>query len=224
MRPNENRRPRLRALLALLAVFALLAGFGDQLAGALRPVLAEGSTLTQGLPEDARLVAGRRKTTPSPKPKKTPKPTAKGGAAPTATPAPTASPTPTAAPGRVTPSPVPEGPIIEPQAIADWLFSHDFTLPDNFITKKEAQALGWPGGDLSRYAPGKSIGGDYFGNYEGQLPTAKGRRYTECDCNYTGGRRGGERIVFSNDGLVFYTPDHYNTFVQLFPSDQEAAP
>ena len=98
MRPNESRRPRLPALLALLAVFALLAGFGDQLAGALRPVLAEGSTLTQGLPEDARLVAGRRKTTPSPKPKKTPKPTAKGSAAPTATPTPTASPTPTAAP------------------------------------------------------------------------------------------------------------------------------
>ena len=231
MRRNENRRPRLRALLALLAVFALLlgAGFGDGPAWVRRAARAEGGAVTQAMPGDARLSAGRRKTTPTPKPKKTPKPTSARNENPTPSPTPTASPAPLeidllADSWDVTPSPVPQGPIIEPQAIADWLFSHDFTLPDNFITKKEAQALGWSGGDLSRYAPGKSIGGDYFGNYENRLPRAKGRRYTECDCNYTGGRRGEERVIFSNDGLVFYTADHYNTFTQLFPFGMEGSP
>ena len=61
-----------------------------------------------------------------------------------------------------------------------------------------------------------SIGGDYFGNYEGLLPEADGRKYTECDVNYEGGYRGGERIVFSNDGLIFYTDDHYECFTQLY--------
>ena len=71
-----------------------------------------------------------------------------------------------------------------------------------------------------------SIGGDYFGNYEGQLPKAKGRKYYECDCYYVDGPRNAYRIIFSNDGLVFYTEDHYQTFVQMFPSvpEQPAAP
>ena len=91
-------------------------------------------------------------------------------------------------------------------------------LPSNFITKKEARKLGWESskGNLQEVAPGKSIGGDHFGNYEGLLPEKKGRSYTECDINYEGGRRNGERIIFSNDGLIFYTDDHYNTFEQLY--------
>ncbi len=112
------------------------------------------------------------------------------------------------------------GPITEPQAIADYLFEYG-ELPPNFMTKEEANALGWYGGDLSRYAPGMSIGGDRFGNYEGKLPKAKGRKFTECDANYTGGNRGAERIVYSNDGHVWYTPDHYETFIELFPSNAE---
>ena len=113
------------------------------------------------------------------------------------------------------------GPIIEPQAIADYLFEHG-ELPDNFITKKEAQALGWEiGRNLSDFAPGKSIGGDYFGNYEGILPQGKGLKYREADCNYTGGKRGAERIVYSSDGHVYYTEDHYKTFTELFPSSKE---
>ena len=162
--------------------------------------------------------AGRSKYTPTPKPKKTQKPATPEPsvtAAP-ATPAPTKE-----APDTVTPTPVPDGPIIEPQAIADWLFAHDMTLPDNFITKREAQALGWDSSYnyVSDGAPGKSIGGDRFGNYEGILPRAKGRTYYECDCYYVSGRRTAYRVVFSDDGLVFYTEDHYNTFTQLFPSD-----
>lgn len=90
-------------------------------------------------------------------------------------------------------------------------------LPENFITKSEARALGWDSsaGNLAQVAPGKSIGGDVFGNYEGRLPKANGRKYYECDIDYAGGSRGAKRIVFSNDGLIFYTADHYETFTQL---------
>lgn len=90
-------------------------------------------------------------------------------------------------------------------------------LPANFITKAEAEKLGWISskGNLDEVAPGKSIGGNRFGNYEGLLPSAKGRVWTECDINYKGGLRGAERLVFSNDGLIYYTKDHYETFEQV---------
>lgn len=89
-------------------------------------------------------------------------------------------------------------------------------LPSNFITKKEAQALGWPGGSLEPYAPGKCIGGDRFGNYEGLLPT--NHKYTECDIDTLGAKsRGAKRIVFSNDfSLIYYTDDHYESFTLLY--------
>lgn len=90
-------------------------------------------------------------------------------------------------------------------------------LPDNFITKKQAQALGWEGGSLEPYAPGKCIGGSRFGNYEGILPEKDGRTYTECDIDTLGAsKRGAKRIVFSNDGLIYYTKDHYETFELLY--------
>jgi len=113
----------------------------------------------------------------------------------------------------------PSGPIIEPQAIADYIFKHG-KLPDNFITKKEAQKLGWDSSYnyVSDVAPGKSIGGDRFGNYEGLLPSKKGRQWYEADCYYTKGKRNAHRILYSNDGLVYYTDDHYETFTQMFPS------
>ena len=98
------------------------------------------------------------------------------------------------------------------------LYVHTYgRLPSNFITKKEAEAAGWQGGPLDKVLPGKCIGGDYFGNYEGQLPKAKGRKWTECDLNTLGARvRGPERLIFSNDGLIYYTPDHYETFELLY--------
>lgn len=91
-------------------------------------------------------------------------------------------------------------------------------LPDNFITKKEAKALGWESkeGNLAEVAPGMSIGGDYFGNYEGLLPEENGRDYYECDIDSDGGYRGAKRIVFSNDGLIYYTEDHYESFELLY--------
>lgn len=88
-------------------------------------------------------------------------------------------------------------------------------LPRNFITKSEANKLGWEGGDLWRYAPGKSIGGDVFGNREGLLPKKNGRTWYECDIDYAGGSRGAKRIVYSDDGLIYYTDDHYETFTEL---------
>ncbi|MBR5741946.1 MAG: ribonuclease [Firmicutes bacterium] len=96
------------------------------------------------------------------------------------------------------------------------LYIHTYGhLPSNFITKKEAQALGWDGGSLEPYAPGKSIGGDRFGNYEKLLPT--GHTYTECDIDTKGKKsRGAKRIVFSSDGLIYYTGDHYESFELLY--------
>ena len=93
------------------------------------------------------------------------------------------------------------------------LYGH---LPYNYITKAEAEDLGWSGGSLEPYAPGMSIGGSRFGNYEGLLPKASGRVYYECDIDYDGGRRNAKRLVYSNDGLIFYTDDHYNTFEQMY--------
>ena len=88
-------------------------------------------------------------------------------------------------------------------------------LPDNFMTKDEARDLGWEGGSLEPYAPGMCIGGDYFGNYEGLLP--EDRDYTECDIDTMGANsRGPKRIVFSDDGLIYYTEDHYESFELLY--------
>ena len=77
---------------------------------------------------------------------------------------------------------------------------------------------------MSDVAPGMSIGGDYFGNSEGKLPKIKGRKYYECDCWYTGGKRNAYRIIYSNDGHVWYTEDHYNTFTEMSPSEKSALP
>ena len=86
-------------------------------------------------------------------------------------------------------------------------------LPLNFMTKK--QARGWEGGSLEPVAPGMCIGGDWFGNYEGLLP--EDREYTECDIDTLGAsKRGAKRIVFSEDGLIYYTEDHYESFELLY--------
>ena len=109
-----------------------------------------------------------------------------------------------------------DGTYTSKEEVADYI--HEFGhLPGNYITKKEARKLGWNGGSLEQYAPGKSIGGDYFGNYEELLPTKKGRRYYECDIDTLGKKsRGAKRIVYSNDGLIFYTEDHYESFELIY--------
>lgn len=124
-------------------------------------------------------------------------------------------PAPAAEPGEATVSE--NGRYSDPVSVALYLHTYGH-LPDNYLTKSEAEALGWSNslGNLWDVAPGCSIGGDKFGNREGLLPKAKGRQYYECDVNFDGGYRGGERIVYSNDGLIFYTADHYSSYTQLY--------
>lgn len=88
-------------------------------------------------------------------------------------------------------------------------------LPSNFITKNQARALGWNGGPLNDFAPGRSIGGDVFTNREGVLPRTSAR-YIECDINANGTSRGPERIVYNSETFqVYYTADHYRTFREV---------
>jgi guanyl-specific ribonuclease Sa len=98
------------------------------------------------------------------------------------------------------------------------LYIHTYhKLPVNYVSKEKVIALGWVGGSLEGYAPGKSIGGDYFGNFEGLLPSEDGRSYIECDIDTLGAEsRGAKRIVYSNDGLIYYTEDHYESFTLLY--------
>lgn len=131
----------------------------------------------------------------------------------------------TAAPTRKTATPKPaakepgiqqDGAYTSAEDIAAYLIAYQ-ELPDNFITKAQARALGWQGGDLRPFAPGKAIGGDRFGNYEGLLPAKKGRVYYECDVDTLGqSSRGAKRLVYSNDGLIFFTDDHYASFTRIY--------
>ncbi len=117
----------------------------------------------------------------------------------------------------LTDTPDADGSFTDPRAVALYLHVYG-RLPGNFITKRDAKALGWDSsaGNLDAVAPGKSIGGDVFGNYEGLLPDADGRVWRECDVNYAGGYRGAERVIYSDDGLIFYTADHYASFEQFY--------
>ena len=139
----------------------------------------------------------------------------------TPTEAPTATPTVTqAAKPTKTPTPVP---VIDENG---WYYSKDDValyihtygkLPSNYITKKEAEKLGWSGGSVQKYKKGAAIGGSYFGNNEGLLPKKKGRQYYECDIDTDGkSSRGAKRIIYSNDGLIYYTDDHYESFTLLY--------
>lgn len=133
--------------------------------------------------------------------------------------APTAAPTepPTEAPTEAEPWLPEDGEYDDKDNVA--LYIHLYgKLPSNYVTKKDAERLyGWQGGALDKIAPGKAIGGSYFGNNEGLLPDAKGRKWTECDIDTIGGSsRGAKRIVFSNDGLIYYTDDHYESFELLY--------
>ena len=98
-------------------------------------------------------------------------------------------------------------------------YLHEYgELPPNFISKTKARQAGWvpSEGNLDEICPGMSIGGSVFYNDDGLLPDAEGRTWHECDINYHGGTRGAERIVYSTDGLIYYTADHYQTFERLY--------
>ena len=102
------------------------------------------------------------------------------------------------------------------ETVAAYLIAYE-ELPDNYLTKKEAEALGWVSkeGNLWDVAEGMSIGGDYFGNYEGLLPQGK---YRECDIDYDGGYRGEERLIYTTQGdlYIYYTDDHYESFELIY--------
>lgn len=105
--------------------------------------------------------------------------------------------------------------------VANYISEHN-ELPPNYITKNEARELGWEPseGNLHEVAPGKSIGGDVFRNREGLLPNKKGRIWYEADIHYSGGRRGSDRILYSNDGLIYQTTDHYKSFEQITHTEE----
>ena len=110
-----------------------------------------------------------------------------------------------------------DGTYTSKEEVAEYIYLYGH-LPSNFMTKNEAKELGWVSkeGNLDEVAPGMSIGGDYFGNYEGILPEEDGREYHECDIDFDGTYRNAKRIVYSNDGLIYYTEDHYETFELLY--------
>lgn len=107
------------------------------------------------------------------------------------------------------------GKYSDKEHVAQYIYQYK-TLPSNYITKGEAKKLGWQTkGTLDKVAPGRSIGGDRYGDYEGKLPKASNRKWTECDIDYVKGNRNAKRIIFSNDGLIYYTNDHYKTFTKV---------
>ena len=170
-----------------------------------------GNTLTDVLSDD--------KLTSAPSPDDTEE---EKGITPTTEPEPTATPAPTETP---TPEPTKsplelveeDGVYSTPELVAAYIYTFN-KLPSNYITKNEATKLGWVSnkGNLWDVTDEMSIGGDKFGNYEGLLPKKNGRQWYECDVNYYGGYRGSERILYSNDGLIYYTDDHYESFTQLY--------
>ena len=100
--------------------------------------------------------------------------------------------------------------------VAMYIRTYKGALPRNFITKREARALGWTGGPLEPFAPGKSIGGDRFGNSERRLPALSGGFYKECDIDTKGKPRGAKRLVFTSKGKrIYYSDDHYRTFKEV---------
>lgn len=130
------------------------------------------------------------------------------------------APTDTALSGDSQPAIAEDGSYTSKDEVALYIHTYGH-LPENYITKDEAYDLGWKSeGTLDEVAPGMSIGGDYYGNYEGVLPDEPGREYHECDIDYESGNRNGKRIVYSNDGNIYYTEDHYNSFEHLYGDDE----
>ena len=165
----------------------------------------------EDLPELVLLTPEPEDSAPGPE-----EPESEALSSPTDTPSPTEAPTNTPRP-TATPATLDErGSYTRRDDVA--LFIHIYgRLPDNFISKTKARKLGWTGGSLEPYAPGKCIGGGVFANSELLLPEAPGRIYHECDIDTLGKKsRGAKRIVWSNDGLIYYTDDHYESFTLLY--------
>lgn len=99
---------------------------------------------------------------------------------------------------------------------ADYYLKYYGVLPDYYITREELRELGWSRGNTpDKIAPGKMVFGGIYHNYNGHLPSAPNRIWYEADFNYTSGIRNGCRILYSNDGLIFATYNHYETFYEI---------
>ncbi len=108
---------------------------------------------------------------------------------------------------------VQDGEYYDKDHVAAYIRKFDGKLPRNYITKAKAKSLGWEGGPLEPYAPGKAIGGDWFGNYEHRLPNGT---YKECDIVPRGRPRGTKRLIYTPHGKkIYYTADHYETFEEV---------
>ncbi|MDF7658013.1 ribonuclease domain-containing protein [Erwiniaceae bacterium L1_54_6] len=103
--------------------------------------------------------------------------------------------------------------LTDAETVARWLQQHH-KLPDLYLTKSEARRQGWnpAKGNLCDVLPGRAIGGDHFGNREQRLPQQAGRQWYEADVNYDCGHRDADRLLYSSDGLIFLTTDHYRSF------------
>lgn len=106
--------------------------------------------------------------------------------------------------------------LTQQQRVADYLHQHQ-RLPEYYLRKGDARRQGWDPakGNLCDVLPGRAIGGDRFSNREGGLPEKNGRRWFEADVNYQCGRRGTDRMLYSSDGLIYVTRDHYRHFEQV---------
>ena len=193
-------RSRLRALLPVLLVLLLVSGCGSAPASAPgKPVggdsvaASTAADAEQSMPEEAGAAASAEQNAPD----------ADIQDAPDAE------------------APAEDGTYTSKDEVALYLYTYHH-LPPNYITKKEARKLGWEGGPLQDFAPGKSIGGDHFGNYEGVLP--EDAEYHECDIDTNGGSRGAKRLVWSDDWNIYYTDDHYGHFTQLYNADGPVSP
>ena len=107
-------------------------------------------------------------------------------------------------------------------ATLNGMFGADFalhikgTLPDDYVTMQEAKQVGWKRGEDPRdFINDKLITGGEYHNDDGHLPQKADRLWQEADLSYLSGKRGGQRVVWSNDGLVFVTYDHYKTFYEI---------
>ena len=202
-----------RAAALLLALALLLGGCGSAAVHVPAPTPTEALSLVTAPAETPTAVTEAPDVTAAVTPSPDATPTPDPAPVDTEASAPLATESPAPA-GEEAPALSESGSYTAPEDVAAYLHSYG-RLPSNFITKNDAKALGWDSskGNLWDVAPGKSIGGDRFGNYEGLLPEG---RYRECDVNYAGGYRGGERIIYGEDGSVYYTADHYQSFTRLY--------
>lgn len=215
MKHNSILKRSASLLLALLMVFSLFLTGCD--AEEIDLALDIADALIEASLEDSETVEQPKQELTTPESSQAPPVTETPVETPIETPAQAAPETPAEPAEEGEKTPDEDGRYTSPEDVA--LYIHIYgKLPCNYISKNDARELGWDSkaGNLWDVTDEMSIGGDRFGNYEGSLPDAKGRTWKECDVNYEGGYRGSERLLYSNDGLVFYTDDHYETFTQLY--------